>query len=155
MKEEHKILFVFFDKLNDFVKFRAKAVKASDFKLSRHNLRVIRFLLQVFVSLANIVKATGVRATQVLGLILSLLLVILFLAETMSIIVVGSSIAAAFAIVMAVEVAIITAGVTPGLAAKGAIYAVRSPRKAINFLKELSKELTAKFYRWYLKGALE
>ncbi len=146
--------FSFFKKLENFIKFRAKAVKASDFKLSRHNLRVIRFLLHVFVSLANVVKATGVRATQVLGLTLGLLFVILFLAEAMSVIAVGAAIAVAFAIVMAVETTIIIVGIAPGVAVKGALYAVRSPRKAINYLKTLIKEISVQSYKWYLKGAL-
>lgn len=146
--------FSFFKKLDNFIQFRAKEVKASDFKLSRHNLRAIRFLLHVFVSLANIMKATGVRITQVLGLTLGLLFVILFLAEAMVTIAVGSAIAAAFAIVMAIETTIIIVGLAPGVAAKGTLYAVRSPRKAINYLKRLTKEISVQFYKWYLKGAL-
>ena len=42
------------------VTFRAARIRATDFKLSRSNLKIIRFFLEVFVFLASMMKVVGV-----------------------------------------------------------------------------------------------
>lgn len=154
LKPMGKMLISYFAKTAYFIdEFRAKKIRASDFKLSQHNLRVIRFLLKVFVLLANMMKVMGVYAAKPLALLLGMLIMIIYLAANVSVILAGTAIVYATGIINLITLAIISIGMVPGGAAKGALGAVRAPRSAVRFLNELRKKLQKMVVEIY-EGAL-